>query len=57
MKAELRDLIVAAIESGTYIAKSESELAYKDGDNDIKVEFELIVSVKSLTANNETVTF
>mgnify|MGYP007118405377 CR=1 FL=1 len=57
MKAELRDLIVAAIESGNYIAKSDSELNYNDGESEIKVEFDLIVSVKSITSNNETVNF
>lgn len=57
MKQELRDIVVSAIESDTKIAKCQSELSYKSGEDDIKIEFELIVSIKSLTANNETLTY
>jgi len=56
MKQELKDLVMAAIEENA-IAKSKANLEFENSGNTVNVEFELIVSIKSVTLNGETKTY
>lgn len=52
MKTEIKDLVIQAVESGL-IAKSDAELSFHSGEDDVEVEFELIASIKSIVINGQ----
>lgn len=53
MKDQIKDLIIESIEKNIFINKTEAEMVIRSGDDDLNVEFDLIVSVRAVTVNGE----
>lgn len=53
----IRDLLVEAVESDLMVSKTSVTLTLPNDDKSLLVEFDLIVSVKSITLDNETQNF